>query len=70
MGSLSSQVKQRRKATSLKTIPDIIDLSVKNAWNQEEHPRAQKNNMEALSIHYEPTFSVWSLTDHVIYSQI
>jgi hypothetical protein len=35
--------------------------------NQEEHPETQKNAMEALTIHYEPTFSVWGYTGHVIY---
>jgi hypothetical protein len=31
--------------------------------NQEEHPRTQKNAMEASSIHYEPTISVWGLEE-------
>jgi hypothetical protein len=35
--------------------------------NQEEHPGAKKNTMEALSNHYEPTFLVWGPTGHVIY---
>jgi choline-glycine betaine transporter len=36
--------------------------------NQEEHPKAKKNDREALSNHYELTFFVWGLTGHVIYS--
>jgi hypothetical protein len=34
--------------------------------NQEEHPGAQKNAMEALFIDYELTFSVWGTTGHAI----
>jgi hypothetical protein len=38
--------------------------------NQEKHPGAQKNIVEALSIHYKPDFSVWGPTAHVIYFQM
>jgi hypothetical protein len=38
--------------------------------NQEEHPGATKNVREALTDLYNPTFSVWGSTGHVIYSQI
>jgi hypothetical protein len=58
VGRLRSQVKQRREAASPRTITDIVHLSAKKARNQEEDPGAQNNAMEALSIHYEPTFSV------------
>jgi hypothetical protein len=35
---------------------------------QEEHPGAKKNTMKALPSRYEPAFSVWGFTGHVIYS--
>jgi hypothetical protein len=38
--------------------------------NQEEHLVAKKKAREALTILYEPTFSVWGPTGHVIYSQM
>jgi hypothetical protein len=38
--------------------------------NQEKHLGAKKNDMEALSNHYELTFSVWGPIGHVIYSQV
>jgi hypothetical protein len=58
MGRFSSQVKQCREATSPRNVSGIVHLSAKNTRGKKEHLGAQKNFMEALSIHYEPTFSV------------
>jgi hypothetical protein len=77
VGRLSSEVKPHHEATSPRTVPDIIHPSTKNdreprriLGSQEEHQGAKKNAREALSNHYESTFSVWGPTGHVIYSQI
>jgi hypothetical protein len=44
--------------------------SARRMPRNQEYPGAQKNVMEALSIHYEPTFLVWGPTGHVISSQL
>jgi hypothetical protein len=56
VGSLSSQVKPRREATSPKTVPGIVHLSAKNAREPKVHLGAKKNASEAISNHYELIF--------------
>jgi hypothetical protein len=70
MGRLSNQVKPHHEATSPRTVPGIVHLSAKNAREQRRTPGDKKNDIEALSNHYELTFSIWGPTGLVIYSQM
>jgi hypothetical protein len=70
VGRLSSQVKPRLTATSPRIILGIIHLSAKNTREPRRTPGAKKNDMEALTDLYKPTFSVWGPTGHVIYSRM
>jgi hypothetical protein len=44
MGRFSSQVKPHREAMSLRTVPGIVHLSAKNAWEPRRTPRSQEEH--------------------------